>query len=72
MSTKKKPTEEKKKFRFSKLIVVLVILLNVGFTAATLWAFVQTGSEPVALISAFFAFTTSELWGLIVIKKGEQ
>lgn len=47
-------------------------MLNTLFTAAVLWAFVKTNSEPVALIGAWFAFTTSELWGLIAIKKGEQ
>lgn len=55
--------------RYSKVIVALVILLNVAFTAATLYVFFKTGSEPSALIAAWFAFTTGELWFLAGIKK---
>ena len=57
--------------RFSKFIVTLVILLNVSFTVAALYAFLRVGSEPTALISAWFAFTTIELWALAGIKKKE-
>ena len=57
--------------RFSKFIVTLVILLNVGFTVAVLYAFLRVGSEPTALISAWFGFTTIELWALAGIKKRE-
>lgn len=48
--------------RFSKWIVTLVILLNVGFTGAVLFLFLRTGSEPTTLIGCWFAFTTGELW----------
>jgi len=57
--------------KFSKFIVTLVILLNVSFTVAVLYAFLRVGSEPTALISAWFAFTTVELWALAGIKKRE-
>lgn len=57
--------------KFSKFIVTLVILLNVGFTVAVLYAFLRVGSEPTALISAWFGFTTIELWALAGIKKRE-
>ena len=57
--------------KFSKFIVTLVILLNVGFTVAVLYAFLRVGSEPTALISAWFGFTTIELWALAGIKKKE-
>lgn len=57
--------------KFSKFIVTLVILLNVGFTVAALYAFLRVGSEPTALISAWFGFTTVELWALAGIKKRE-
>lgn len=60
---------QKKKSRFSKLIVTFVILLNVIFTAAVLYVFLQVGSEPQVLIGAWFAFTTGELWMLSSIKK---
>ncbi len=58
--------------RFSKLIVALVIMLNVIFTAAVLYAFLQKGNEPTALIAAFFSFTLGELWLLAKIKREEK
>ena len=61
--------KQNKKGRFSKFIVTLVILLNVVFTAAVLYIFLQVGSEPQVLIGAWFAFTTGELWMLSSIKK---
>jgi len=54
---------------FSKWIVALIICLNLGFTAAVLYIFMRIGSEPTALIVAWFAFTTGELWMLAGIKK---
>ena len=57
--------------RFSKWIVTLIILLNVAFTVAVLRAFLQTGSEPSTLITAWFALTTGELWALAAIKRKE-
>lgn len=62
---------------FSKKVVALVLFLNVVFTVAVLYIFLQIGSEPTALIGCFFAFTTGELWMLSSIKKtkireGEQ
>ena len=54
---------------FSKLVVAAVVLLNTGFTAAVLYVFLRTGSEPTALIAAWFAFTTGELWMLSTITK---
>ena len=60
---------QKRKSRFSKFIVTLVILLNVTFTAAVLYVFLQVGNEPMTLIGAWFGFTTGELWMLSNIKK---
>ncbi len=57
--------------KFSKFIVALVILLNVGFTGAVLYLFLRTGNEPTALITAWFAFTTGELWMLAGIRKAK-
>ena len=57
--------------KFSKFIVALVILLNIVFTIAVLYIFLRIGSEPVTLISAWFAFTTGELWFLAGIKRKE-
>jgi hypothetical protein len=61
----------RKKNRFSKFIVTGVILLNILFTAAVLYVFLQTGSEPMTLIGCWFAFTTGELWMLSSIKKSK-
>lgn len=57
--------------RYSKFIVALVILLNTVFTAAVLYVFLRVGTEPTTLITAWFAFTTGELWLLAGIKKHE-
>jgi len=62
---------KRKKNRFSKFIVTVVILLNILFTAAVLYVFLQTGSEPITLIGCWFAFTTGELWMLSSIKKSK-
>jgi len=62
---------KKSKKKYSKWIVSLIILLNLGFTAATLYVFLRTGSEPTTLIVSWFAFTTGELWMLSSIKKKE-
>lgn len=61
----------KKKNRFSKGIVTMVIILNILFTAAVLYIFMRTGNEPITLIGAWFAFTTGELWMLASIKKSK-
>lgn len=55
--------------RYSKWVVALVILLNVGFTGAVLYLFLRTGSEPTTLIGCWFAFTTVELWSLSKITR---
>ena len=62
---------KRKKNRFSKFLVTMVILLNILFTVAVLYVFLQTGNEPVTLIGCWFAFTTGELWMLSSIKKSK-
>jgi hypothetical protein len=57
--------------KFSKKIVTLVVLLNAAFTVAVLFIFYRIGTEPTALIGAWFGFTTVELWALAGIKKRE-
>ena len=63
--------KKKQKQRFSKAIVAMVILMNIIFTCAVLYVFLRTGSEPTALVGAWFAFTTGELWMLGSIKKAK-
>ncbi|NLO97059.1 MAG: hypothetical protein GX091_03135 [Peptococcaceae bacterium] len=60
-----------KKNFFSKLIVLLVIMLNIGFAIGVLYVFLKVGSEPTTLVTAWFAFTTGELWMLAGIKKNK-
>ena len=55
--------------KFSKVIVGLVVAANIIFTGAVLHIFLVTGAEPVALIAAWFAFSTGELWLLAKIKQ---
>lgn len=56
-------------FRFASIIVLLVIGLNVWFTREIMMLMRDTSFEPTALIAAWFAFTTGELWMLKDIKK---
>jgi hypothetical protein len=57
--------------RYSKWIVALVLLLNAVFAGAVLFVFLRVGSEPTALIAAWFGFTTGELWLLAGITKAK-
>lgn len=72
---KMKELEEKKIAKkggyFSKFIVLLVVLLNVGFAVKVFQVFSMVGSEPVVLTTAWFAFTTGELFLLSRIKGKE-
>jgi hypothetical protein len=63
--------EEKTGVQFSKIIVSLIVVLNICFTIYVLQIFKVTGVEPVTLITAFFAFTTGELWMTASIKKSK-
>ena len=61
----------KRKVKYSKFIVAMVIVLNAVFAFSTLYVFLRTSSEPTVLIGAWFAFTTGELWMLKDIKKSK-
>jgi len=63
---------KKKSSRFSKFIVLSVILANVIFTIVVLKIFLATASEPSTLIGAWFAFTTVEVWSLAKIKTAKE
>ena len=62
-------TNKKKKGRFSKYLIAFIVAINVAFTVGILYVFLQTSSEPSTLVTAWFAFTTVELWQLATIKK---
>ena len=64
--------KKKKTSVFSKIIVSAVIGLNVLFTIAVLIIFLKTSVEPTGLITAWFSFTTVELWSLAGIKKAKE
>jgi len=55
--------------KFSPIVVLLVIGLNMWFTDKVLTVIERTSIEPVALITAWFSFTTGELWMLSKIKR---
>ena len=55
--------------RFSKKIVTLVIILNVLFTGAVIYANLRTAIIPDSLIVAWFGFTTGELWVLSKVSR---
>ena len=57
--------------RYSKIIVVLCIVLAIAFTVAVLVLMAGGMDEPMTLIPSFFAFVTGELWALATIKKKE-
>ena len=57
--------------KFDKKIVTAIIVFNAVFTYKILDVFVKTGSEPSALVVAWFAFTTGELWSLSKIKRAK-
>ena len=59
---------EKPKKEYSKIIVSAIIVVNILFTLCIMILFLKKGSEPVALIGAWFSFTTVELWNLAKIK----
>lgn len=67
-----KKEKNKRKSFFSKLIVSFVIIINVIFTSAVLYVYLRTYSEPTTLITAWFAFTTVELWSLSKIKREKR
>lgn len=60
---------EKPKKEYSKIVVSMIITVNILFTLCIMILFLKKGSEPVALISAWFSFTTVEMWNLAKIKR---
>ncbi len=57
------------KNKFSKFIIMAVVILNILFAVSVLYVFLKVGSEPITLVGCWFAFTTGELWMLSSIKK---
>ena len=64
--------QKKPKTKFSKKIVTLCIMLVVIFTPLFIYAFIKVGSEPIAIVGAFYGFITAELFKLADLKKDEN
>lgn len=60
---------KKKKGRYSKFIILMIIAGLAVFTWRVLEVFGATGAEPSVLVGAVFAFGTGELWALAGIRK---
>ena len=58
--------------KYSKFIVALVILLNLFAFIAILYVYDRRGTEPTVLTTAWFGFTTGELWLLSKIKRSKS
>ena len=65
-------SEKKSSGVFSKVIVLLVIVLNTLFTLKVFDIVEKGVQEPTSLIAAWFGFTTVELWSLSSIKKKKE
>ena len=57
--------------KYSKLIILIIILSNVIFTSSVLYIFYKLEQEPTGLIIAWFGFCTGELAIMGSIKKRE-
>lgn len=57
--------------KYSKFIVIMIVLLNCFFAFGVLFVHLKTSTEPTALVAAWFSFTTVELWQCASIKKTE-
>lgn len=53
----------------SKVLVPMIVLSNIVFAGIILVMFWYRGQEPMALIGAWFAFTTGELWAMAIIQR---
>ena len=57
--------------KYSKIIVMGIIILNCLFALGVLYTHLKTSTEPTALVAAWFSFTTVELWQYASIKTTE-
>lgn len=54
--------------KYSKRLIILVIMLNVIFAGIAMFVLWDTGSESPSLTAAWFGFTTTELLAIAGIK----
>lgn len=55
--------------KFSKIVVIICLVMVFYFARQFLDAFLEVGHEPTALITAVFGFITVELWSLAGVTK---
>lgn len=71
-SSEKKATEKRTAPRFSKVIIVLVLIAVVTFTVAMTVIYCVTDGTPDTLITCFFAFAGGEAGVLGFLKWAER
>ena len=63
--------KQKQALRFSKMIIIAVIIMILIFTGCILYIFYDKGNEPTVIIASFFAFMTGEVFALAKLKLTE-
>ena len=63
--------KQKQALRFSKMVIIAVIIMILIFTGSVLYIFYKKGAEPTVIIASFFAFMTGEVLALAKLKLSE-
>ena len=63
--------KQKQALRFSKMIIIAVIIMVLIFTGCVLYIFNKKSAEPTVIIASFFAFMTGEVLALAKLKLSE-
>lgn len=63
--------KQKQTLRFSKIVIIVVIIMILIFTGCILYIFNKKGAEPTIIITSFFAFMTGEVLALAKLKLSE-
>lgn len=70
--SKKQPRRSRKKPKFSKVAVTLLLLTVLAFTITMIVVYVRTGGIPDTLVTAFYAFAGGEAGFLGLIKHSDN
>jgi len=63
--------KQKQALRFSKIIIIAVIIMVLIFTGCIVYVFYKKGAEPTVIIASFFTFMTGEVLALAKLKLSE-
>lgn len=63
--------KQKQALRFSKMIIIAVIIMVLIFTGCVLYIFKKKGAAPTVIRASFFAFMTGEVLALAKLKLSE-